>query len=141
MASSEHPRARIRNRFVFIERQHAFDVAHQRPDEPPEQHGDSDDHTGQDYSDCKIQEPDPERANLKPAMRAQQRIRGGKLDMRNDDPDEGRRMQETPSTGGDYISNATHDRGSTSPQHQRAFPQLPPYGRDGANSPLALSAW
>src|SRR5262245_65508421 len=88
--SSAHPGARIRNRFVFIERQHAFDVAHERPDEPPEQHGDPDDHTGQNYSDCKIQEPDPERANLKPAMRAQQRVGGGKLDVRDDDPDEGR---------------------------------------------------
>ena len=164
---------------------------------------------------ARYKRPNPERANLKPAMRAQQRVGGGKLDMRDDDTDEGRysrevgdevedidnqrellagnggllrrigswsrharasprmnghrgtviaptarrsrrhrgptsqfeaaaatrRMQETPSTGGDYISNATHDRGSTSPQHQRAFPQLLPYGRDGANSPLASSAW
>src|SRR5262249_23527076 len=88
-ASSEQPRARIRNRLVFIERQHAFDVAHERPDEPQEQHGDPKDGGGEDYSDCNIQEPDPERANLKPVMRVQKRIGGWDLDMRNDDPDEG----------------------------------------------------
>src|SRR5215813_2631569 len=88
-ASSEQPRARIRNRLVFIERQHAFDVAHERPDEPQEQHGDPNDGGGEDYSDCNIQEPDPERANLKPVMRVQKRIGGWDLDMRNDDPDEG----------------------------------------------------
>src|SRR6266446_2908419 len=87
--SSEHPRARIRNRFVVIERQHAFDVAHERPDEPQEQHSDPNDGRGEDYSDCNIQKPDPERANLKPVMRVQKRIGGWELDMRNDDPDEG----------------------------------------------------
>src|SRR5215475_723104 len=93
-ASSEHPRARICNRLVVIERQHAFDVAYERPDEPPEQHSDPDDHAGQDDSDRKIQEPNPERANLKPIMRVQQRTRRRKLDMRNDDTDEGRYSRE-----------------------------------------------
>src|SRR6516164_2815511 len=92
--SSEHPRARIRNRFVVIERQHAFDVAHERPDEPPEQHGDPNDGRGEDYSDCNIQETDPERADLKAVMRVQQPIGGCKLDMRNDDTDEGRYSRE-----------------------------------------------
>src|SRR5262249_42938971 len=214
--SSEQPRTRIRNRFVVIERQRAFDVAHERPDKPPEQHGDPHDRGGQDYSNCKIQEPDPERANLKPVMRAQQRVGGGKLDMRNDDTDKGRYSREVgdevediddqrelptgnrgllrrigswsrhgrasprmsgpswhgnrcngnpqpPSPWYDFavqarsrdpsgckrlrapaeiiLANARHDRGSTSPQHQRAFPQSPPYGRDGVNSSSASSAW
>src|SRR5262249_30044555 len=92
--SSKHPRARIRNRFVVIQRQHAFDVAHERPDEPPEQHGDPDDGRGEDYSDGKIQKSDPERADLKAVMRVQQRVGGWELDMRNDDTDEGRYSRE-----------------------------------------------
>src|SRR5215813_1777937 len=131
-ASSEQPRTRIRNRFVVIERQRAFDVAHERPDKPPEQHGDPDDRGGQDYSNCKIQEPDPECANLKPVMRAQQRVGGGKLDMRDDDADEGRYSREV----GDEVEDIDDQRelpaghrgllrriGSWS-RHRRASPRM-----------------
>jgi len=79
---------------VVIQRQHAFDIAHERPDEPPEQHGDPNDGRGEDYSDCNIQETDPERADLKSVMRVQQPIGGWELDMRNDDTDERRYSRE-----------------------------------------------
>src|SRR5262249_39999951 len=51
-------------------------------------------------------EPNPERANLKPAMRAQQRIGGGKLDVRDDDPDEGRYSREV----GDEVEDIDDQR-------------------------------
>src|SRR5499427_8496300 len=62
---SEHPRGRIVDRLVLIQRQQASDVAHQRPDEPPEYHQDADEHECQDHADEEIEEPDPERADLK----------------------------------------------------------------------------
>src|SRR5262249_2790494 len=92
--SSEQPRAPVRYRLVVIQRQHAFDIAHERPDEPPEQYGDPNNGRGEDYSDCNIQETDPERADLKPVMRVQQPIGGWELDMRNDDTDERRYSRE-----------------------------------------------
>src|SRR5690349_7078258 len=63
--SSEHPRVRIRYRPALVERQHAFDAAYQRPDEPPGEHSKTDDNEHQDPSDGQVSEPDPEGPNLK----------------------------------------------------------------------------
>jgi hypothetical protein len=60
--------------FAFIQGEHALDVAHERPDEPPEQHGDSDNCDRQNDSDGDIQDTDPKRPDLKPVMGPQQRI-------------------------------------------------------------------
>src|SRR6266508_1130475 len=53
--SAEHPRRRILNRLVFVQGKQAFDVAHQRPDEPPEQYGNADDDEQQHRPDHQIQ--------------------------------------------------------------------------------------
>src|SRR5262245_51467758 len=86
--SSEHPRARIRNRPMLVERQHALDVAYERPDEPPQEHDRPDDDQRQDRSDHQIEQPNPKGADLKPVMCGQQRLGAVDLDVRHDDADQ-----------------------------------------------------
>src|SRR6266851_5267207 len=86
--SSEHPRGRILNRLVVIEQEQALDVAHQRPDEPPEQHQNADDNDRQHDADHQIQYSDPERPDLKLVMRARERVGLADFDVRDDDADQ-----------------------------------------------------
>src|SRR5215471_19292541 len=85
---SEHPRGRIGDRLVLVQRQQALDVAHQRPDEPPEYHQDADEHECQDHADEEIEEPDPERADLKAVVSGEHGIGGGDLHVGDDHADE-----------------------------------------------------
>ena len=80
----EHPRGRIGDRPVLVERENALDVAHQRPDEPPDQHGDPDDDESQDHPDDKIQDPDPERPDLELVVRLGERVGVANLHMSDD---------------------------------------------------------
>src|SRR5262245_49032128 len=89
--SSEQPRARVRNRPMLVERQHSFDVAYERPDEPPEEqrrHDRLDGAQRQDHPDRKTKQSDPEGADLEPVMRGQHRLSAGDMDVRQNNADQ-----------------------------------------------------
>src|SRR5579883_667081 len=75
VTSPEHPRGRVGDRPALIEREDALDAADQRPDEPPQQDQKSDQHEAEHHADDEVQKPDPERPDLEPVVRAQQRVR------------------------------------------------------------------
>jgi hypothetical protein len=68
--SSEHPGSRIANRLALVQGKHALDVAHQRPNEPPDENDEPNQEVSKKNSDCQVENANPERANLELIVRS-----------------------------------------------------------------------
>src|SRR5262249_43934053 len=86
--------------------QHAVEGANERPDERPQQDGQSDDHQKQDNPDHEIQDADPEGPDLKLVVCAQKRVGRADLHVGDDDADQAGDSDDI----GDQIENVDDQR-------------------------------
>ena len=92
--SRPFPRFVAGDRLVLVEREQPFDVANQRPDEPPQINDDTDQDEQQDRADGEIKQPYPKRADLETIMRVNDRLTQADLQVSDDDADQRRDARE-----------------------------------------------